>query len=695
MNCRNCGEELQDPTLLICPHCGQDPNRSPAEQFEDVPGTVPWPRQQAVVPVAVRAQPKAVPLPEARPAGVGMSSCAWGVVLLTLIVCVAVAFIAAGLGGVYQGLQRRNEASQARAYEHYSRGMAHLEAGENDLAEAEFEQAIRVSPGTSMDAYEELKNLRAQRRVEPTPTSAVVQEAQRDIMAEAKVEYDAANWSEAIIKLEQVQSLGTESGSGEIKDMLYRAYMEYGKQLLDEERPEEARRSFQSALDIRPDDADAQRERQLISDYLTASSYLGANWEEAITAFTNLYRRNKDYLDVAQKLFESRQSYGDLLVEDEKWCEAAAQYAEALALSNDEKVRKSYDETGGKCETGPPPIPEPPVPMSPAEAAPSPTAIETSPTDETEAAPTDTPAPATEAPAGTKPAEQPAPTKEPSKEEAQPTEEKPPEIPAASGVLAYSSFDPDDVRRIYQLEIGKGTDPSVVAQNGTQPACSIDGQRLAYLSWASDMNGLQVADVGGRNAYNVTKYLEDGFPSWGPDGTQLVLSSMREADRRPRIFTTWADGMTDSVQLGLGERPSWSSTGWIAYHGCDPGGGNCGVWKMAPNGQGQVQVALDNSDTMPAWSHDGSRLAFMSARDGNWEVYTVGENGGEVVRLTNDGADDGLPAWSPDDKWIAFVSSRGGLWSLYIVPATGGEAQKLWDVPNIGREWMEQRLAWR
>jgi len=532
-----------------------------------------------------------------------------------------------------------------------------------------------------MEAYEELKNLRAQRRTQPTPTSAVVQAAQRDIMAEAQVEYDAGNWSEAIVKLEQVQSLGGEGGSGAVQDMLYRAYMEYGRQLLDEERPEEARRSFESALAIRPDDADARRERQLVADYLTAASYLGANWEEAIRSFTDLYRRDKGYLDVARRLFEARQSYGDLLAEQEKWCEAAAQYAEALALSNDQKTRQAYEEAGDKCETGRPPIPAPPESASPAEVAPP---------------PTDTPVPLAESPTpAPKPTRPPAPKPQPTREEEQPAEEKPPEIPPPTGVLVFSSYDPDNVRRIYQLEVGKGSDPAILVVNGSQPAFSQNGQRLAYLSWQADRNGLQVSDLGGRNAYNVTIHLEDGFPSWGPDGTQLALSSTREADRRPRIFTTWADGMAESVQLGLGERPAWSSTGWIAYHGCDPGGGNCGIWKMAPNGKGQAPVTQDNSDTMPAWSPDGSRLAFMSARDGNWEIYTADEGGGSVTRLTNDGADDGLPVWSPDGKWIAFVSSRGGQWGLYVVPASGGETRKLWDTPNIGRDWMEQKLAWR
>ena len=63
-----------------------------------------------------------------------------------------IGFEAAGLGGIYQGLKERDSANQALAHGHYSRGMVHLEASEIELAEAEFEQAIRVSPNTSMDA---------------------------------------------------------------------------------------------------------------------------------------------------------------------------------------------------------------------------------------------------------------------------------------------------------------------------------------------------------------------------------------------------------------------------------------------------------------------------------------------------------------------------------------------------------------
>ncbi|GAH70395.1 unnamed protein product, partial [marine sediment metagenome] len=52
------------------------------------------------------------------------------------------------------------------------------------------------------------------------------------------------------------------------------------------------------------------------------------------------------------------------------------------------------------------------------------------------------------------------------------------------------------------------------------------------------------------------------------------------------------------------------------------------------------------------------KIAFVSDRDGNWEIYVMNADGSEQTRLTNDPALDGCPIWSPDGKKIAFVSER-------------------------------------
>jgi len=50
-------------------------------------------------------------------------------------------------------------------------------------------------------------------------------------------------------------------------------------------------------------------------------------------------------------------------------------------------------------------------------------------------------------------------------------------------------------------------------------------------------------------------------------------------------------------------------------------------------------------DVRPAWSPDGTKIAFASDRDGNAEIYVVNADGSGLRNLTNNPASDGAPAW--------------------------------------------------
>src|SRR6185503_3003706 len=62
----------------------------------------------------------------------------------------------------------------------------------------------------------------------------------------------------------------------------------------------------------------------------------------------------------------------------------------------------------------------------------------------------------------------------------------------------------------------------------------------------------------------------------------------------------------------------------------------------------------------PAWSPDGSKIAFGSNRDGaDTELYVMNADGSDPLKLTDDTLDDTMPTWSPDSQRIAFVKSNG------------------------------------
>jgi Tol biopolymer transport system component len=96
----------------------------------------------------------------------------------------------------------------------------------------------------------------------------------------------------------------------------------------------------------------------------------------------------------------------------------------------------------------------------------------------------------------------------------------------------------------------------------------------------------------------------------------------------------------------------------------------------------------------PAWSPDGRRIAFLSVRHGNQDVYVLDLGSGQAHRVTRDPADDREPAWSPDGRKIAFASERihgpsGYSSDLYVINADGsGERRLTHDL------WAPQYPAW-
>jgi Tol biopolymer transport system component len=95
------------------------------------------------------------------------------------------------------------------------------------------------------------------------------------------------------------------------------------------------------------------------------------------------------------------------------------------------------------------------------------------------------------------------------------------------------------------------------------------------------------------------------------------------------------------------------------------------IYTVNPDGSGETNLTQNPADdTQPAWSPDGSRIAFSSNRNGNNEIYTMNADGSGLVRLTNAGGS--WPAWSPDGSKIVFVNNPGGQPGLFVMSASDG-----------------------
>jgi Tol biopolymer transport system component len=82
---------------------------------------------------------------------------------------------------------------------------------------------------------------------------------------------------------------------------------------------------------------------------------------------------------------------------------------------------------------------------------------------------------------------------------------------------------------------------------------------------------------------------------------------------------------------------------------------------MNANGSSQTRLTFSSElvrDEQPIWSRDATKIAFVSTRDGNKEIYVMNANGSNVLRLTNTLENDDSPYWSPDGTQIVFRSER-------------------------------------
>ena len=108
------------------------------------------------------------------------------------------------------------------------------------------------------------------------------------------------------------------------------------------------------------------------------------------------------------------------------------------------------------------------------------------------------------------------------------------------------------------------------------------------------------------------------------------------------------------------------------------------VWVMGSDGKDPLRITeTESNETSPVWSPDGSRFVFVSERDGNRELYVIGANGQNPARLTNHPADDWMPMWSPDGQEIIFVSRRYGNWEIFTIEPDGNNLTRLTETPQF------------
>jgi TolB protein len=119
--------------------------------------------------------------------------------------------------------------------------------------------------------------------------------------------------------------------------------------------------------------------------------------------------------------------------------------------------------------------------------------------------------------------------------------------------------------------------------------------------------------------------------------------------------------------------PAWSPDGSQIAFVSDRSGGPQ-IYLMNSDCSGQTRVTFAGGyNTSPDWSPQGDRIAF-TGRDsaGSFDVFTVEPHSNYIERLTQDQGDNREASWSPDGRYLVYTSTRGGSGgALYIMTEDG------------------------
>jgi TolB protein len=193
----------------------------------------------------------------------------------------------------------------------------------------------------------------------------------------------------------------------------------------------------------------------------------------------------------------------------------------------------------------------------------------------------------------------------------------------------------------------------------------------------------------------------DDAPTWTPSPTpevsatptpaptrqplldyRLLFVGERKSRATPGIYEIRGDGTDEKLLISApngATDPAWSPDGsQIAYVASDGGAPQLFVAARDGSNAGQV-ITLGGTRTGGVrWSPDGRQLVFFSDTNGNFEIYTVNADGSNFIRVTTYPGDDVDPSWSPDGTRIVYAKDVTGRRALQIVlreMATGVERQ--------------------
>jgi TolB protein len=229
------------------------------------------------------------------------------------------------------------------------------------------------------------------------------------------------------------------------------------------------------------------------------------------------------------------------------------------------------------------------------------------------------------------------------------------------------------------------------------PRFDPSGNRIVFRSnrlssrneiYAMNANGSGVTRLTNAAGNNVT-------PAFSPDGSKITFIASRDGGQR-NVYIMNSDG-TNPIKLTTNQGFSHTANNPVFNHDgtriafdsdrLQAGVGYHDIYTIAPDGSAELRLTTaPYKDSHPSYSRDGSRIVFVSERNGgasSGEIYTMNADGSNQVRVTETPFAESHPVFTPDGAQIVFQADYDGVTELYVVNRDGSGRRRLTDTTGF------------
>jgi Tol biopolymer transport system component len=225
------------------------------------------------------------------------------------------------------------------------------------------------------------------------------------------------------------------------------------------------------------------------------------------------------------------------------------------------------------------------------------------------------------------------------------------------------------------------------------PSWSPDGLHVVFSAEENGRRDIYVMNADGTNVQLLTRdeSVDQAAPTYAPpDGRRIAYEADLGGNRE--IFVMSADGATKvrvTDNPAQDQSPAWSPDGRkIVFASDRDARSSFDLYLMNADGTGVERLTTTGNNGAPRFSPDGGRIAFQSGR----EIYVLDLGTRQTHRLTTEtqGGDGLGPTWSPGGRQLAFMSARNGRMQIFTMNADGSDPQRVVSLPTgsaIDPQW--------